>query len=344
MTGLVAETTANQTPPDVTPAPQSRGNAESVAHLIVVATCGISPGTVRVEHDATNKRARRRATLDRRGGVPGRSAPVAAERVAGRPAADGLPRLFAGAATLLLLLGVVWISAQGGGDKDELICTEIAPADARAAVFGGQVQRINILVDKDDPLQQPDRPPAPLQGRHVPADSAGRRRAHELLGIIGAVNIYNKYSDASIRIHYQTQNIELELLITPTPTTSRPRHRLQRATETPTALPPTMTATHTPPPATATRRRQHGRHRHPWHRCRPPNRRKALADSGSRPVIRAPDLCPVFPPHTNSAGIAPPLDVMREENQADVETDSGSLTCRFGAKCSLSRGSARSCT
>jgi hypothetical protein len=174
------------------------------------------------------------------------------ESLAGRPLTVYLV-LFAGAATLLLLLGVVWISAQGGGDKDELICTEIAPTDARAAVFGGQVQRINILVDKNDPLNS-------LTGlqlrfndgtcRQTPQGAAMR---NELLGIIGAVDIYNKYSDASIRIHYQTQNIELELLITPTPTTVPTETSTPApATATPTELPPTVTATHTPPPATAT--------------------------------------------------------------------------------------------
>jgi hypothetical protein len=174
------------------------------------------------------------------------------ESLAGRPLTVYLV-LFAGAATLLLLLAVVWISAQGGGDKDELICTEIATVDARAAVFSGQVQRINILVDKDDPLNS-------LTGlqlrfndgtcRQTPQGAALR---NDLLGIIGAVDIYNKYSDASIRIHYQTQNIELELLITPTPTTVPTETPIPVSpTATPTEIPPTATATHTPLPATAT--------------------------------------------------------------------------------------------
>ena len=60
--------------------------------------------------------------------------------------------LFAGAATLMLLLGIVWFSATGDGDEDELICTEIAPKDARAAVLAGQIERVNILVDQDDPI------------------------------------------------------------------------------------------------------------------------------------------------------------------------------------------------
>ena len=172
------------------------------------------------------------------------------ESLAGRPLTVYLV-LFAGAATLLLLLAVVWISAQGGGDKDELICTEITPGDARAAVFSGQVQRINILVDKDDPLNSLTGLQLRLNDGTCRQTPQGAALRTELLGIIGAVDIYNKYSDASIRIHYQTQNIELELLITPTPTTV-PTETSTPAppTETPTQLPPT--ATHTPPPATAT--------------------------------------------------------------------------------------------
>ena len=173
------------------------------------------------------------------------------ESLAGRPLTVYLV-LFAGAATLLLLLGVVWISAQGGGDKEELICTEIATADARAAVFTGQVQRINILVDKSDPVNS-------LTGlqlrfndgtcRQTPQGAALR---NDLLGIIGAVDLYNKYSDTSIRIHYQTQNIQLELLITPTPTMAQTETPTPAPpTETPTTVPPTAIATHTPP-ATAT--------------------------------------------------------------------------------------------
>jgi hypothetical protein len=174
------------------------------------------------------------------------------ESLGGRPLTVYLV-LFAGAATLLLLLAVVWISAQGGGEKDELICTEIAPADARAAVLGGQVQRINILVDKDDPMQS-------LTGvqlrftdgscRQTPQGAALR---DELFSIIGAVNLYNEYSDSSIRIHYQSQNIQLELLITPTPTTIPTETPSPTVTTEPTATaeptsPPTPSPTHTPAP------------------------------------------------------------------------------------------------
>jgi hypothetical protein len=163
------------------------------------------------------------------------------ESLAGRPLTVYLV-LFAGAATLLLLLAVVWISTTGGGDSEEMICTEIQPNDARAAVLAGEIERVNILVDKDDPIQS-------LTGiqlryaddtcRQTP-QGAGVRE--ELLGIIGAVDLYNNYSDTSIRKHYQSQDIESELLATSTATAT--------AAPTETNTPPVPTATEAPPTAT----------------------------------------------------------------------------------------------
>lgn len=167
------------------------------------------------------------------------------ESLAGRPLTVYLV-LFAGAATLLLLLAVVWISATGGGDQEELICTEIQPADARAAIFAGQVERVNILVDKDDPI----RSLTGVQLRYTDGScrqtpqGAGVR--DELLGIIGAVDLYNNYSDTGIRKHYQSQDIESELLATSTATPT------VTVAPTETNTPPVPTATIVPPTASPT--------------------------------------------------------------------------------------------
>jgi len=168
------------------------------------------------------------------------------ETLGGRPLTVYLV-LFAGAAMLLLLLGVVWISATGGGDKDELICTEIAPADARDAVLTGQVRRVNVLVDKDRPTES-------LTGIQLRfADGSCRQTPqgadirNDLFVIIGAVDLYNNYQDDTIRLHYQSQDIETELLSTSTPTAV--------PTETSTTVPPTATeplATATQPAPTST--------------------------------------------------------------------------------------------
>ncbi len=145
--------------------------------------------------------------------------------------------LFAGAATLLLLLGVVWISSRSGDDQQELICTEIAPADARAAILGGQVERINVLVDTDNPVETL----TGIQMRFIDGTCRqtpqGADRRADLFSIIGAVDLLNQFGDISVQIHYQAQNIEPELL----------------ASSTATALPteePTLTATQAPPTET----------------------------------------------------------------------------------------------
>jgi hypothetical protein len=167
------------------------------------------------------------------------------ESLGGRPLTVYLV-LFAGAATLLLLLAVVWISAQGGGEKDELICTEVSPADARAAVLSGQVQRINILVDKDDPMQSLTGVQLRFSDGSCRQTPQGAALRDELFSIIGAVNLFNEYSDSSIRIHYQSQDIQLELLITPTPTTISTETPSPTVTTEPTA---TSEPTATPSPS-----------------------------------------------------------------------------------------------
>src|SRR5262245_3917486 len=63
--------------------------------------------------------------------------------------------LFAGAGALLVLLMVVWISATGGGDEDTLVCIDIAAADAQAAILAGEVQRLDIVVDRENPQAGP---------------------------------------------------------------------------------------------------------------------------------------------------------------------------------------------
>jgi hypothetical protein len=177
------------------------------------------------------------------------------QSLAGRPITVYLV-LFAGAATLLLLLAVVWISATGGGDEHEQqICTEIAPADARAAILSGQVERIDILVDTDNPTES-------LTGvqLHFADDSCrqtpqGADIREELFAVIGAVALFNNYADTSIRIHYQTQEIQSDLLATSTPSTAPTSIATDTPVPTatvPSATPKPLTPTSTPPPRTPT--------------------------------------------------------------------------------------------
>ena len=138
------------------------------------------------------------------------------DSLSGRPMTVYLV-LFAGAATLLLLLAVVWISATGGGDKEEPICTEIAPADARVAVLAGQVERINVLVDKDNPTESLTGIQLRLADDTCRQTPQGADIRDALYSVIGAVDLYNNYSDSTISVHYQGQTIQSELLATSTP-------------------------------------------------------------------------------------------------------------------------------
>jgi len=168
------------------------------------------------------------------------------QSLAGRPLTVYLV-LFAGAATLLLLLAVVWISATGGGDDpDQQICTEIAPADARAAILAGQVDRVNILLDTDDPTQTLTGIQLRFADDSCRQTPQGAEIREQLLAVIGAVSLYNNYADTTIRIHFQTQDIESELLATTTPTPEA------TATDTPVPTATEALASPEPPPATST--------------------------------------------------------------------------------------------
>lgn len=152
--------------------------------------------------------------------------------------------LFAGAATLLLLLGVVWLSSRSGGGSQELICTEMAPNDARDAILAGQVTRITVLVDTDQPIET-------LTGIQLRFSDGTCRQTPQgadvreaLFSLIGAVDLYNHYADETIDVRYQEQEIQQELLATST-STALP-------TEEPTVTPtvPEPSATSVPPTAT----------------------------------------------------------------------------------------------
>jgi hypothetical protein len=167
--------------------------------------------------------------------------------------------LIAGAATLLLLLAIVWISATGNNSEDRPICTAISADEAGAAILAGQVERINILVDSEDPLQS-------LTGLVLdyvdgtcrqPAQGADVR--NDLYRILGVVEIYNNFGEQRVRLNYQRQEIQDDLLFTATPTPSP----TLLPTDTPTATPtlqatetstasPEPSPTATTPPATQT--------------------------------------------------------------------------------------------
>jgi len=126
--------------------------------------------------------------------------------------------LFAGAATLLLLLAVVWISATNDGDGEAEICTEISPAEAQVAVLDGQVRRIRVLVDQDQPVETLTGIVLELRNDACRQTPMGADRRAELFGVLGAVQLYNEFNDdTGVAIAYTQQDIQRELLATSTP-------------------------------------------------------------------------------------------------------------------------------
>ncbi len=170
---------------------------------------------------------------------------------AGRPLMVYLV-LIAGAGTLLGLLAIVWMSATGGGSDERPICTSITADEARDAILGGKVDRINVLVDRDRPLQSLTGLVLEFTDGTCRQSEQGADFRNDLYMILGVTEHYNNFADRKVRIHYQQQQIQPDLLTTSTPTptaTSEPTATLEPTATvepSPTMPEPTATATETP--------------------------------------------------------------------------------------------------
>lgn len=162
--------------------------------------------------------------------------------------------LFAGAATLVLLLAIVWVSATGSGNDERPICTSATAAEAQQLVLAGQVDRINVLVDREQPLDSLTGIVFELTDGTCRNSAQGADIRNDLYAILGVVGLYNNFGESRVRVHYQRQELDPSLLVTSTPT-SEPT---LVPTETPTIEPtlePTALPTETPtaePTATST--------------------------------------------------------------------------------------------
>ena len=160
--------------------------------------------------------------------------------------------LAAGAAVLLILLAIIWITATGDSNSDRPNCLPIAPPDALTAVARDQVDRINITADR---VKAEERGPI-LVGLDLLDETCRflevpNGQADALL-VIGSVSFHNSASDQDVRVHYEYRDIPRDVLETPTPTptlTPLPTGTSTVGPASPTALPPTATVTAT---ATAT--------------------------------------------------------------------------------------------
>jgi hypothetical protein len=160
--------------------------------------------------------------------------------------------LIAGGVTLLILLAIVWLSATGDNPEDLPICTPISAEDSRQLIFSGNVERLTVLVDEEEPLNS-------LTGMRIDLIDGGCRQPQQgadaradLYYILGAVELYNTFGEQRVKVNYQRQQIDASLLSTSTPTPTATLPVTETATFEPTATPtdtpatPEPTATETP--------------------------------------------------------------------------------------------------
>lgn len=171
------------------------------------------------------------------------------QQLGGRPLMVYLV-LFAGAATLLLLLVIVWYSATGGGNDESPLCTAITADEASNAILAGQVERVDVLVDRDDPLSSLTLIVLRLTDGTCRQTAQGADVRGDLYRILGVIELYNNFGEQRVRVHYQRQDIQPELLATSTPTPTVTPLPTETATVPPVA--PSPTATIAPPTETAT--------------------------------------------------------------------------------------------
>jgi hypothetical protein len=149
--------------------------------------------------------------------------------------------LFAGAAVLLILLIIVWISATGGGDEQPPPCFDITVDEAQSAVLGGQVERVEIFLDRQRPELGPSVIRLQLKDGNCRELPKGADNIDLAYRIIGYVEVYNNTHPERVRVSYRRTDVLPELLVTSTPTPTPTV--LPTATET-----PVLTETPTPEP------------------------------------------------------------------------------------------------
>ena len=164
--------------------------------------------------------------------------------------------LFAGAGALLVLLMVVWISATGGGDEETPICLDITSADAQTAILAGEVQRVDIVVDRENPESGPTAVQLEMTDKSCRRLPTGADNSNDAYQVIGVVYVYNSTGDQRIRIHTKREDVPAEFLVTSTPIPTETATLAPTIPPTDTPIPtvtvPLPTATVPPPTATFT--------------------------------------------------------------------------------------------
>jgi hypothetical protein len=160
--------------------------------------------------------------------------------------------LAAGAAVLAVLLLIVWLSSRDDDGGEQPLCLDTGIEDAQRAVLNGDVERIDVLVDSETPLNGLTAIQVHLMDgecRRLPEGADNRSLLYQLLGV---VTLYNEEGPQRVEVEYQRQDVPASLLQRSTPTPSatvQPTPTLP-VTETPT-VEATATPTATPAPTEA---------------------------------------------------------------------------------------------
>ena len=159
---------------------------------------------------------------------------------------DGKPvliygTLIAGAFVLFLLLMIVWLSTRNDGSP-VILCLDTSVAEAEQRIVAGQVRRIDVLIDAEQPMNGLTAIQMELEDGECRKLPEGADNRAELLQILGLVELYNQEGAGNIRVEYQRETIPPNLLVTSTPVRS----------ETPTASASPIPGTPIPVPSTAT--------------------------------------------------------------------------------------------
>jgi hypothetical protein len=124
--------------------------------------------------------------------------------------------LIAGAAVLLLLLMVVWLSTRESGSKVNL-CLDANLSEAQTAILDGGVRRVDVLIDSEDPMQGLTAIQLVLEDGECLKLPDGADNRAQLLQVLGLIELYNQEGDGNVRVEYQREDVPANLLLTSTP-------------------------------------------------------------------------------------------------------------------------------
>jgi hypothetical protein len=150
--------------------------------------------------------------------------------------------LAAGAAVLVILLLIVWLSSRDDDGGDQPLCLDIAVNDASEEILSGGVERIDVLVDGDQPLDGLTAIQLRMENgecRRLPEGADSRDQLYQILGV---TSLYNEEGENRVDVNWMRQDVPAALLATSTPIPSETP--VPTETSVPTETPaPTQTAT-----------------------------------------------------------------------------------------------------